>query len=261
MTDKIFTAKHYLNYQLKATNAHGIHSPFVFKLYNEVINSEKYFYAFDDIEDLRMDLLVSSKVIEVKDFGAGSKVFKSNQRSVSKMAKYALSDEKTGQMLFRLIEFLKPETIFELGTSLGINTLYLAKAWTQGKVTTFEGCPETLKIAQQNFEKLKANIHTVEGNIDETLPEELKKHDKVDFVFFDANHRKSATLKYFHACLEKVDENTVFVFDDIYWTKDMGEAWDEIKNHHEVMLSIDLFDLGLVFFRKNQPKQHFLLRF
>ena len=153
------------------------------------------------------------------------------------------------------------QTIFELGTSLGINTLYLAKAWTQGKVTTFEGCPETLKIAQQNFEKLKANIHTVEGNIDETLPEELKKHDKVDFVFFDANHRKSATLKYFHACLEKVDENTVFVFDDIYWTKDMGEAWDEIKNHHEVMLSIDLFDLGLVFFRKNQPKQHFLLRF
>ena len=261
MTDKFYTAKHYLKYLLKATNAHGIHSPFVFKLYTEAISVKKNYYVFDDIENLRYQLLESDQEIAVKDFGAGSKVFQSNKRKVSKMAKYALSNEKTGQLLFRLIEYFKPNTIFELGTSFGINTLYLAKAWHQSKITSFEGCPETIKIAQQNFKSLHTEISIIEGNIDETLPIALKRLNNLDFVFFDANHRKSPTLNYFENCLLKAHENTIFIFDDIYWTKEMGEAWDKIKEHPKVSLSIDLFELGLVFFRKNQPKQHFKLRF
>ncbi|MEM1137885.1 MAG: class I SAM-dependent methyltransferase, partial [Bacteroidota bacterium] len=153
------------------------------------------------------------------------------------------------------------KNVLELGTSLGINALYLTKACSNSNVISLEGCPNTLNIAKENFQKLNAKVLTVIGEIGETLPKVLKEIEKLEFVFFDANHKKQPTLNYFNTCLPHINEHTVFIFDDIYWSKEMGEAWEQITHHPNVTLSIDLFDLGLVFFRKNQPKQHFLLRF
>jgi predicted O-methyltransferase YrrM len=83
---------------------------------------------------------------------------------------------------------------------------------------------------------------------------------KLDLVFFDGNHQKVPTLDYFHHCLTKAHENSIFIFDDIHWSSEMDEAWQQIQGHEQVSLTIDLFQFGLVFFRKGIAKQHFTLR-
>jgi hypothetical protein len=41
----------------------------------------------------------------------------------------------------------------------------------------------------------------------------------------------------------------------------MERAWAAIKAHPSVTVTIDLFYVGLVFFRKKQPRQDFWLRY
>jgi predicted O-methyltransferase YrrM len=254
--------KYYLQFLFASKNEHSLHSPFVFELYTKIIQSKTNFPVFESIENLRKKLLKNRSIIEITDFGAGSRIYKTNQREIRQIAKSAEKNPKFGKLLFRLIQYFKPSIIFDLGTSLGITTIYESKAYNNSQVSTFEGCPATAEIAKENFKELNCkNIEIIVGNIDETLPNELAKINKLDFAFFDANHRYEPTIRYFELCLEKANEGSIFVFDDIHWSDEMHEAWQVIRNHKEVMISIDLFYVGLVFFRKNQPKQDFVLRF
>jgi predicted O-methyltransferase YrrM len=167
------------------------------------------------------------------------------------------------QLLFRLVNHFQPATTLELGTSLGLTTAYLAAANSRQQVITFEGCPNTAAVARETFEKLELkNVRLVEGNLDQTLPATLAGLTKpVDFVFFDGNHRYEPTLRYFEQCLAKAHENSVFVLDDIHWSAEMEQAWEAIKAHSAVTVTVDLFYVGLVFFRKTQPRQDFWLRY
>lgn len=254
--------KYYLQFLFASKNEHSLHSPFVFELYTKIIQAKTPFPVFEQIENLRKKLLKNRLKIDITDFGAGSKIYKTNHREIRQTVKSAEKNPKFGKLLFRLIQYFTPKTIFDLGTSLGITTIYESKAYESSQIFTFEGCPATATIAQQNFDKLNCkNIKIIVGNIDETLPIELSKIEQLDFAFFDANHRFEPTIKYFKSCLEKATENSVFVFDDIHWSDEMHESWQVIKNHPRVMISIDLFFVGLIFFRKNQPKQNFILRF
>lgn len=253
---------HYLAFLLKSKNEHAVHSPFVFELYTKIIKPEHIYYAFTGIEQIRRQMLTSAESIEVQDFGAGSKVTTSKKRKIKEIARYAQKNAKFGQLLFRLVNHFQPKVVFDLGTSLGITTLYMASACKQANVYTFEGCGQTLAVARKNFSTLGiSNVTPIKGNIDHTLSAQIKKVPQLDFVFFDANHRLEPTLSYFNICLKKSHEASVFVFDDIYWSAEMAQAWEAIKAHPAVILTIDLFYVGLVFFRKNQPEQHFVLRF
>ena len=254
--------KYYFQFLFAAKNEHSLHSPFVFELYTKIIQSKTQFPVFLSIENLRKKLFKNRSIINITDFGAGSRIYKTNQREIRQIAKSAEKNPKFGKLLFRLIQHFKPSTIFDLGTSLGITTIYESKAYEYSKISTFEGCPATAKLARDNFEELDCkNIEIIVGNIDETLAQKLAQIKQLDFAFFDANHRYEPTVKYFEMCLKKATEESVFVFDDIHWSAEMHEAWQVIKNHPTVMISIDLFYVGLVFFRKNQPKQDFILRF
>ncbi|MDZ7897312.1 MAG: class I SAM-dependent methyltransferase [Arcicella sp.] len=254
--------KYFFQFLLASKNEHALHSPFVFELYTKIITNRKRLPIYTEIENLRKKLLKNETIIEIIDFGAGSKIYKTNQRQVRQIAKSAEKSPRFGKLIFRLIQYFKPAIIFDLGTSLGITTLYESKAYESGKVYTFEGCPETAKIAKENFKALNCeNIEVVVGNIDETLSNKLNGINQLDFAFFDANHRYEPTVRYFEMCLEKATEESVFVFDDIHWSDEMQKAWEYISKHPKVMISIDLFFVGLIFFRKNQPKQHFVLRY
>jgi predicted O-methyltransferase YrrM len=168
-------------------------------------------------------------------------------------------------LLFRLVKRFKAKTIVDLGTSLGVTTAYLAQSAkrTQGQVITFEGCPQTAAVAQQNFAQLGlTNITTVVGNIDQTLDQQVAALSApIDLAFFDANHRYEPTVRYFETCLPKIQNDTVFIFDDIHWSTEMEQAWAYIQKHPAVSVTVDLYWVGLVFFRKEQPKQDFVLQF
>jgi predicted O-methyltransferase YrrM len=235
----------------------------VYDLYTRVICFTENYYAFQKIEHLRDALLFSDKTINVIDLGAGSRKVNGNQRLIKEIAETSLATPKTGQLLFRLINEFQPKITFELGTSLGITTLYLATPCSANQVFTFEGSPEIMAVAEANLTFMGVgNVQTIAGDLSQTLYEQVKKVPTLDFVLFDANHRYEPTVNYFETCLPKAHEHSVFVFDDIYWSAEMQKAWQYIKNHPQVTLTIDLFQTGLVFFRKeNFEKQHFKLRF
>ncbi|RYU93511.1 O-methyltransferase [Emticicia agri] len=252
----------YLKYLFRAGNEHSLHSPFLFDFYLKVLKDSTFESDFSAIETLRADLLNDVHEIEITDLGAGSKLSQSNRRRVKDIAKNSQKPARLAQLFYRIIRYYNYETILDLGTSLGITTAYLAKANKSGKVFTFEGCPNTAVIARDNFRALGIeNTQIVIGNLNETLTPELNKIDTIDFAFFDANHRYEPTIDYFEKCLAKAHEDTCFIFDDIYWSKGMKKAWQTISNHPQVTVSIDIFWVGIVFFRKKQPKQHFILRF
>jgi len=256
----IFLPIDYLSYLIKAKGAQGIHSPFVFELYNKVIRESQNYYEFSPIEQLRQRLLHSEDVIEVIDFGAGGKG--TSSRKVKDITGKSAIKPKQGRMLFRLVNFQQPRNMVEMGTSLGISTLYQHKACPEANMITMEGSAAVSKIAGDNFRILKADsIKRVVGDFAETLPGVIKDLPFVDYVFFDGNHRKEATLQYFHAFLPKASPTCVFIFDDIRWSKGMQEAWNEIIKEPEAKVTIDLFSFGLVFFNSSREKQHFVLKY
>ena len=218
--------------------------------------------AYAAIEARRQALLGSPASISVTDFGAGSHTGAGTRRRVADIARTAAKPPHLAQLLFRLANYFRPATILELGTSLGLTTAYLAAADSHHRVVTFEGCPNVAAVARETFAALQlGNIDVVEGNIDHTLAPALAAlPGRVDFAFFDGNHRYEPTLHYFELCLAHRTDDSVFVFDDIHWSVEMERAWEVIKAHPDVTITVDLFYVGLVFFRKGQPKQHFWLR-
>ena len=252
----------YLRFWLRSGNAHGLHSPFVFGLYTAVVRHTGSYKAYAAIEARRHQLLRSAASISVTDFGAGSHTGAGRQRRVAAIARTAAKPPHLAQLLFRLVNYRRPATVLELGTSLGLTTAYLAAADSRHRVVTFEGCSNVAAVARETFAALRLrNIEIVEGNLDDTLAPALAAlGSPVDFAFFDGNHRYEPTLRYFELCLAHRTDESLFVFDDIHWSEEMERAWAAIQAHPEVRLTVDLFHIGLVFFRQNQPKQHFSLR-
>jgi len=256
----LYRAKAYLNYRLKARGNHYIHSPFVFELTEKVFKDERRFYAFELIELLRHKLLASKESIEVTDYGAGSHKGKHKTRSIHEITKNAGIAPKYGQFLFRLVHHLKPKVLLEMGTSFGLSTLYQANAAINSTVITIEGCPQTADIARNSFDFLKTtNIQLEVGPFVDVLPSILKANPSLDYVYLDGHHEEQATLDYFEILLPHLHNDSVVVLDDIHWSAGMNSAWNQIRNRPEVTVSINYFQIGLLFFRKEQVKEHFVL--
>ncbi|WMN06869.1 class I SAM-dependent methyltransferase [Marivirga arenosa] len=255
-----FLFKEYIKYFHLQTDEHSLHSPFFYNFYLKLIKSNQKHLDWSSIEVKRQELLNNSQEIEIFDLGAGSKVQNSSKRRISSIAKHSLSSSKFSQFLFQLIQFFDFQQIIELGTSLGINTSYLASANNQSIVDSFEADPNALKIAKyvnQNFE----NINFHEGNIDNTLPELLNNLTEIDLVYADANHTYEATTRYFNLIAPKLYAASIYILDDIHWSSGMNKAWNELKKHDMVSASIDLFDAGLLFFNPELNQQHYILKF
>jgi predicted O-methyltransferase YrrM len=264
MYSKFQLAFKWMQYDLSASNArgHGIHSPFVYELVSSVLNDTRYYYAYEKIELVKKNLLQDKRTLIVDDFGAGSKN-ESEVKKISEIAAKAVSKEKFGRLLFRLANYYHARTIFELGSSLGISTSYMASADKLSDVITLEGSTAISGIAKETFSQLELkNIKLVTGNFDQKLANLIAENPPADLVFIDGNHRKKPVLEYFEKFLSKISKNSMIIIHDIHWSREMEEAWAIIQQHPKVKISIDLFSAGLVFFRDEfQVKQQFLIRF
>ncbi|WP_196850946.1 O-methyltransferase [Flavobacterium sp. CG_9.10] len=268
----LFQIKSYLQFRWHSKNEHAVHSPFIFTLITKCFYDKKPKPEYAILKEYRNSLLENKNSIEVTDFGAGSKVFKSNKREISKIAKTAGITGKRAELLFRIVNYFELDSILEIGTSLGLATAALSLGNTNAKITTLEGCPETAKVAQEQFKKFNfKNINSVVSEFTSYLEKwKLPLNTKTEhynlntehfsLIYFDGNHQKQATLDYFELLLPTITNETVWIFDDIHWSKEMEEAWEIIKNHQKVTVTIDTFQWGLVFFRREQPKEHFIIR-
>lgn len=240
------------------TGGHGVHSPCLYHFTNFVIYETCPYYVFGAIETVRKQLKRDERVISVTDYGMG----KGGERPVKQIAKRALKNKKSGQLFFRIVNYCQCKNILELGTSLGITTAYLASPDRQSRCVTMEGCPETARIARENFDLLQLrNVTTIVGDINKELPVFLAEGGELDFVFIDANHNSEAVLSYFEQCVSYASEKAVFVVDDIYWSADMEKAWKNIKEHDKVTSTIDLYHFGMVFVDPVLHKKNYKMRF
>jgi predicted O-methyltransferase YrrM len=260
----LFQIKSYLQFLWYSKNEHAVHSPFVFSLITKCFYDSKPQEAYSVLKEYRNSLLQNKNTITVTDFGAGSKVFKSNTREITNIAKTAGISNKRAELLFRITNYFQPESILEIGTSLGLATSALSLGNPKAKISTLEGCPETAKIAQKQFRQFRqfklSNVNSVTTEFENYLKNNQLSIINYQLIFFDGNHSKKATLDYFELLLPTITNETVWIFDDIHWSSDMEQAWKIIKNHPKVTVTIDTFQWGLVFFRYEQEKQHFIIR-
>jgi predicted O-methyltransferase YrrM len=254
-----FQIKTYLQYWLEAVDSHSLHSPFLYDFYINVIQGKDQ-HDFISNEKLRAKLLANPTPLQVEDFGAGPRS-RHRERTIKEIAGSSLTPQKLSRLYARLARYYACKNIIELGTSFGINTLYLA-AETKSQVATFEGAPAVASVAKSTFEFAGVNnISLVEGNIDHTLPHWLEIHRKIDLAFIDANHRYAATMKYFDLILKKTHFKSIVILDDIHYTDDMERAWNELRQHPLVSASIDVYRSGMLFFDPSLNKQHVVLQF
>lgn len=254
----------FLRYFFKATNAHGIHSPFIYDLYTQVIRLRKKYYALEELKEYRQTLAIDTTELTLLDLGAGSfnKTNPTRVVRVKDIYKRSCHSFKDTDLLFRLIAHFQPHHILELGTCLGVSTLYMAKANKRASVYTMEGNPDYAMMARKAFIQFQAhNITLIEGDIHQTLRIAMDRIPSLDFAFLDAHHAYEPTLQFFKSCLSKAHENTVIVLDDIHWSPEMERAWETIKGMEEVKQTIDLYQFGIVFFKPGQMKEHFVLRY
>lgn len=254
--------KSYLKFLFHSKNEHGIHSPFVFDLVTKCFYDNTKYSEYEVLISYRKSLLENKNTIEVIDFGAGSRVFKSNVRAISKIAQTAGITPKNAELLFRIVRYFQPKSILEIGTSLGLATSALSLANENTKIITLEGCPNTQKQAQVQLQKQNSNFQNIEfvttefSNYFKNCPLNTEHYQ---LIYFDGNHSKKATLEYFEALLPTVSNDSVWIFDDIHWSDDMEDVWKIIKNHPKVSVTIDTFQWGIVFFRTEQEKEHFII--
>ena len=265
MYSKFHLGLKYLSFYLAASNkkGHGIHSPFVFEFITKVLNDRTEYAEYEIVENLRGILLQDETVLSVDDFGARSAKNKTATRTIASIAANAAKPPKFGQLLYRMVKYYRPCSIVELGTSLGLSTAYLSLAGPGSKIITMEGAPSVAERARQNFENLNfKNIAIIEGNFDQTLASVLSQSPQVDFAFVDGNHRREPTERYFKQLLPVVHNDSILIFDDIHWSREMEQAWEAIIQNIDVRCSIDLFFLGIIFFRQEfKEKRDFRIRF
>jgi predicted O-methyltransferase YrrM len=261
LNNTFFQLKSFITYWLDNVDEHSLHSPFFFKFYTEVLKGELPTTIIDYLESQRRKLLSDERTLTVEDLGSGSTHFMNNERSVSSIAKTSVNPRKYSSLYSRIISVYNYKNIVELGTSLGLNTLYLGVS-PISRVITFEGSDSIADLAEELFKSNDAdNIKIVRGNIDSTLPTALSAIDTVDFAFIDANHRYAPTLRYFDVLAARVNAEGIIALDDIHSSPEMEDAWNVIIQDDRVYATADLFRCGLVFFNPSLNKQHVVLRF
>ena len=255
--------KEYLKYYFRAKTKYSIHSPFVFDFVTNILEQKKVrTEQLNKIETLRKELSSNNKKIEIKDFGAGSELNNNHKKKISEIIRNSAKSRKYANLFYRIIIHYNSKNILELGTSAGLTSMYLSLPSCVNNLITIEGCSETARLAEDNFNKVNLkNIKQIVGNFDDVLSDALKQYPNFDFIFFDGNHTEQATLRYFEQCLKYISNESIFIFDDINWSEGMKNAWNKIKENTSVSLTIDLFFIGIVFFRKELSKENFVIRY
>ena len=259
-----FYSIRFLRYLLisRHIRGHGIHSPFVFDLVARVFRNKINPAIVLNIENIRKKRNTDKRRIHVADLGAGSVRMKNNLKRISDITKYSAVPAKYCSLLANMAQEFGNNSIVELGTSLGLSTMYMAAQRPDTVVYTIEGCPVLSKIAEENFNIAGLeNIRLLNGSFDDKLPELIDNGVNPGLVFIDGNHRKEPVLKYFARITEMINMDSVVIIDDIHLSEEMEEAWSEIRKMKNVSFTIDIFRMGMVFFRKGMNHFDYIIKY
>ncbi len=251
----LFQVKSFLAYYRSAKTVHSIHSPFVYELLMHTLEDSRQYYSLVELEALRSTLLENDSSVQVEDHGAGSKTTAQSQRKISQIASTAVSNKEKAAFLFKLVNHLKPKHILELGSSLGLSSLYLHYARRQAKIQTIEGSEAIGTIAKNIHRQLSATIELHIGTFQEVLPEILSADDPIDLVYIDGHHSYEATLWHHEVLKPYLSDRAVLIYDDIYWSEGMARAWEEINTDPAFSICLDLYQFGILIKNREQKQR------
>ncbi|MEG2514149.1 MAG: hypothetical protein RSA92_02340 [Bacteroidaceae bacterium] len=195
---------------------YGVHSPFAYNLITQVIYEKLPYYAYKELDKAGRGLLKNTKI--------------------NKSRKKALLSTKVNQLLFRLVNYTQPETILEIGTSVGLSAMYLSAAKKNVRMITID--------REQKIEKPIANALASLKSMDI-----VHIHGTVDYD------------KSFELCRKGIHSHTLCIVEGIHQTKKKMEWWERIKADETVSVTFDLYELGLIFFDRTKTKQNYIINF
>ncbi len=261
---KLLKALHILNYSLKGKSQLDS----IRKIDNQTLNivvdtmlrvqandfSEEDKQVFQGLDKFRNELSQSNEIIDYKIFGSDETGI------VHDIFRRAASPEIWCKYLYLLAKNLNVKNYLEIGTNLGVSGSYILsalKTHPDCHFVTMEGVPKLCAIAESQFQKIGSNdqFQIFQGLYQDTFPKVIDLPFDFEICFIDGNHKLEPTLQYFNQLKEKTTESSVFIFDDIYWSDEMIEAWKIIKNDPNINFAIDLFKMGIVIIDKHEKRK------
>jgi len=262
LSNQIYRVQSYIDFLAASKTRFRVHSPFVYNFIEQVLRPKHPDKIVQPVIDLRKSLVRDKRDVIKTDYGASGKETNGYSAPVREIARNSSANEKQIRILYRIADTCKSNNILELGTSLGLSAASLSFGSPKARINTIEGCGNISSLAEENFRILGLdNINIIQSEFDQALDRILKDIGKLDLVFFDGNHRYEPTVRYFTRCLDRIHNDSVFIFDDIHWSRGMSKAWNDIIENPVCSVAIETYQMGYIFFRKELSKQHFILRY
>lgn len=252
------------HYYREAGTVYDVHSPYLSELLAATLLDDRSYYAFETIERIRAYWEKQARAVPARDLGAGSRATAPSALNTSHLARHVAIPPAVGRFLFRLTLFARPAQIIELGTNLGISTLYFHLSDRRRPMYTIEGNRELVELARHTWQlaKAQAPLQPYWGSFAEILPEVLERIDRIGLLYIDGDHRGAATRSYFESVLPYIGNDSLVVIGDIHWSPDMESAWADLRRHQRVRASLDFYHFGLLLFREefHRAEHHTLIR-
>lgn len=231
----IFKLKYYLKFLYQSKNEHSVHSPFVFNLVTKCFYDKSKYESYKVLKSYR------------------------NKRTNINDATTAQLSLKYAKLLFRIVHYFQPNNILELEPLLGLPTIAIALGSKNTIITRLVGSLSTVTQAKiEPFTSANGNvIHTAFANY---LKSEKVQLARYNLIYFGGNHSKQKLLHYFEQLLPTALNNSIWIFNNIHQSTETHKAWKIIKKHPKVTVTVTTFGFGLVFFRSEQQKEHFVIR-
>ena len=110
----------------------------------------------------------------------------------------------------------------------------------------------------QEIVAAEAELDFTATSLEEAIP--ASGNELYDFIYFDKYSHSKKLLADYVTALPSITNDSVWVFNNLHQNKDKEETWEAIKQRPEVSVTVDTFHFQLVFFRREQPKEHFIIR-
>jgi hypothetical protein len=209
-----------------------VHSPFVFDLITNVIEENRLYYCYDPLNAARLQLLRDNREI----------ILGNRTSTIRKILNLNCFAEQEHRFLFRLANRFQPETIYVAGSDFGLTPLYLTAYSRKSNCIVFEPELAVADIARDCIKKYALASIDICSRIPD-IP------DDIDLIVWGNSFTGvSFSVKEFERFLTNINEDSIMVFSGINRSPENRKNWNAICKHSEVIISLDLYSLGIVFF-------------
>lgn len=113
------------------------------------------------------------------------------------------------------------------------------------------------KLILRMVDKFKISSVVISKNLSASeFKQIINSTDEIQLLIIN---KKEFNFDLYEHSLTKANECSIFVMEGIRTSDQHLKQWIKIQADHRARVTIDLFEIGIVFFRTQQPKENFLI--